>query len=437
MFESLQDRLLAAVKRMSRHGHLTEADVKAGLREIRLALLEADVNLTVVKEFITRVKQRAVGAEVLGSLSPGERLLTIVYEELTEMLGGADYNPRFELGSGQYVIMLAGLQGSGKTTTAAKLALRFKSEGRRPLLVAADFSRPAAVDQLKVLGKQIHAEVFAPEAPGADPVAHAQAGVAYAAKQGLTPVIVDTAGRLSIDETLMDELARVKAAIQPRDTLLVVDALTGQDAVETAQRFDARLELTGLVVTKLDGDARGGAALSMRAVTGKPIRLAGMGEKVEALEYFHPGRMAGRILGRGDIQSLLEKASTGIDPAEAEKLEKRLRRSKGELDLEDFMAMMRQTKKIGSLKQMLSFIPGMKVSEEELEQGQIELRRFEAIINSMTREERRDPKLLNASRRQRIARGCGGTVQDINRFMGQFKQMQQMTKALLKRGGIG
>ena len=436
MFESLQDRILTAVKRMARHGHLSEADVKAGMREIRLALLEADVNLAVVRDFVKNVQRRAVGAEVLGSLTPGERLLTVVYEELTEMLGGEDYNPRFELCSGQFVIMMAGLQGSGKTTTAAKLASRFKSEGRRPLLVAADLSRPAAIDQLKVLGKQIHADVIGPESADADPVQVAKDGLDYAKKNNLTPVIIDTAGRLSIDEALMDELKRVAEVVEPDETLLVVDALTGQDAVETATRFDAQLGLTGLVLTKLDGDARGGAALSMRAVTGKPIRLVGMGEKVDALEYFHPARMAGRILGRGDMQSLMEKAVTGIDVDEAGKLEKRLRKSKGELDLEDFMAMMRQTKKIGSLKQMLSFLPGVKVSEEELERGQTELRRFEAIINSMTRDERRNPKLLNANRRKRIATGSGTTVQDINRFMGQFKQMQGMTKQLLKRGGL-
>lgn len=431
MFDQLQDKLGQALKKLARHGHLTEADVNNGLREIRLALLEADVNLGVAKDFIARVKAQALGADILASLTPVEQLTKIVYDELTAMLGGSDYDPKFKLGSGRFVIMLVGLQGSGKTTTAAKLAARFKSEGRRPLLVAADLSRPAAVDQLQVLGRQVHCAVcFAAEPGNADPVRVAEDGVYQAQKDGLTPVIVDTAGRLAIDEDLMAELERVKAAVEPDEILLVLDALTGQDAVETARRFDERLDLSGLVLTKLDGDARGGAALSMRSVTGKPIRLTGTGEKVEALEYFHPERLAGRILGYGDLQTLLEKAASGFDEAEAMRLEKKLRRHR-KFDLDDFLAALRQTKKLGSMRQLLNLVPGIRISDEQLEQGQAELKRFEALVQSMTPAERRDPRLLNAGRRRRIAAGSGTTVQDVNRFMSQFKQMQQMTKQLL------
>jgi len=431
MFDRLQDKLAAALKKMARHGRLTEADVNAGLREIRLALLEADVNLSVVKDLIKAIKAKALGADILASLTPVEQLTKIVYDELTAMLGGADLDPKFQLGTGRFVIMLVGLQGSGKTTMAAKLAARFKSEGRRPLLVACDLSRPAAVDQLQVLGKQVHTAVHAVDNPaGADPVQVALDGLSGAAKENLTPVIVDTAGRLAIDEQLMEELERLKAEIEPDEILLVLDALTGQDAVETAKRFDERLDLTGLVLTKLDGDARGGAALSMRAVTGKPIRLVGIGEKTDAVEYFHPPRMAGRILGYGDLQTLLEKATVSFDDAEAERLEKKLRKQK-KFDLDDFLAALRQTKKMGSMKQLLNMIPGIKISEDQLEQGQAELKKFEALVQSMTRDERRDPRLLNAGRRRRIANGSGTTVQDVNRFMNQFKQMQKMTQQLL------
>jgi len=431
MFDRLQEKLHAALKRMGRHGRLTEADVTTGLREIRLALLEADVNLSVVKDFVSKIKVRALGADVLGSLTPVEQLTKIVYDELVTMLGGAEYDPRLRPRAGRHVIMLVGLQGSGKTTMAAKLAARFKSEGQKPMLVAADLSRPAAIDQLKVLGKQVHASVHAVDDPAStNPVQVAQDGLATAAHSGETPVIVDTAGRLAINEELMAELERVKAAIEPDEILLVLDALTGQDAIETAQRFDARLDLTGLVLTKLDGDARGGAALSMRAVTGKPIRLVGVGEKVDALEYFRPPRMASRILGYGDMATLMEKAASSMDEAEALRLEKKLRKQK-KFDLEDFLAALRQTKKLGSLRQIVNLIPGMKLSDEQLEEGQSELKRFEAIVFSMTPPERHDPRLLNANRRRRIAQGSGTTVQDINRFMAQFKQMQKMTAKMM------
>ncbi|MDQ3024766.1 MAG: signal recognition particle protein, partial [bacterium] len=397
--------------------------------------LEADESLEVARDFIARVKETAIGANIYSSITPDQQLTKIVYDELVEMLGGKDYDPKFKLGTGQTVIMLVGLQGSGKTTTAAKIAHRFKSEGRKPLLVADDLTRPAAVEQLKVLGKQVHTDVF--HEAGMDPVALAKAGVEHGRKSGNTPVIIDTAGRLAIDDALMDELVRVKEATSPDEILLVLDALTGQDAIETARRFDERLSITGLVLTKFDGDARGGAALSMRAVTGKPIRLVGIGEKVDALEYFHPERVAGRILGRGDVVSLVERVQATIDSDEAEKLEKKLRKTKS-FDLEDFLMAMRQTKKMGSMRQLMSFIPGMRLSDEQLEAGQVEMKRFEAIVHSMTGEERRDPAhVLNGSRRARIAAGSGTSVPDVNRFITQFREMQRMTTGLLRMQSPG
>jgi signal recognition particle subunit SRP54 len=418
------------MRKLSKGGQLTETEVNEGLREMRLALLEADVSLDVARDFIAKVKETATGANIYASITPDQQLTKIVYDELVEMLGGKGYDPKFKFGTGQTVIMLVGLQGSGKTTTAAKLANRFKSEGRRPLLVADDLTRPAAVEQLKVLGRQIHTDVFHED--GRDPVALAKAGVEQGAKGGNTPVIIDTAGRLAIDDALMDELARVKEATQPDEILLVLDALTGQDAIETARRFDERLGITGLVLTKFDGDARGGAALSMRSVTGKPIRLVGTGEKVDALEYFHPERVAGRILGRGDVISLVERVQATIDSDEAEKLEKKLRKTQ-RFDLEDFLLAMKQTKKMGSMRQLLGFIPGMKLSDEQIEAGQHEMRRFEAIVHSMTPGERRDPQhVLNGSRRSRIAAGSGVTIQDVNRFIQQFREMQRMTTGLLR-----
>lgn len=434
MFQSLTDRIASALAKMSRQGRLTEEGVDNGLREIRLALLEADVNLAVVKDLMARVRERAVGQDVLATVTPGQMLTKIVYDELVDTLGGTDYDPKFRLGTGQSVLMLAGLQGSGKTTTAAKLALRLKSEGRRPLLVADDLTRPAAVEQLKVLGAQVGVEVF--HQAELSPVALAKAGVDYGAKQGLTPVIIDTAGRLSIDEALMDELAQVEAAVKPQEVLLVVDALTGQDAVETARRFDERLGLTGLVLTKFDGDSRGGAALSMRSVTGKPVRLVGTGEKVEALEWFHPARVASRILGQGDVVSFVERVQENLDLDEAGALEKKLRKQKS-MDLDDFLSALRQTRKMGSLRQMLGFIPGLRISDEQVAQGEMELRRFESIVHSMTQKERRDPRVLDASRRRRIASGSGTSVQDINRFITQFREMQSMTSRLVGMGAGG
>ena len=431
MFNKMQDRILGALKNMAKSGRLSEADVEKGLREIRLALLEADVNLSVTKKFISRVQQKAVGQDVLGQLNPIDTLVMVVYEELTELLGGKEYDPKFDPGVKR--IMMVGLQGSGKTTTSGKLANRFKSEGKKPLLIAADLSRPAAVDQLQVLGKQIHVDVFAD--PKSNPVDLAKNGLKQGDKDSNNPVIIDTAGRLAIDEELMEELVQVKAAFQPDEILLVVDALTGQDAVETAQRFDEKLNITGIVLTKMDGDARGGAAMSMRAVTGKPIRLTGTGEKLDALEYFFPDRMASRILGRGDIATLIEKASKEFDDEDAEKLEKKLRRQKT-FDLEDFIVALRQTRRMGSMKSLLNMIPGVRVTDDQAEAGEKQLRKFEAIVNSMTRQERLNPKLLNASRRRRIAIGSGTSVQDINSFINNFKQMQRMTSTMLKSGAF-
>lgn len=433
MFDRLQDRIADTLKKLARQGRLGEVEVVAGLREIRLALLEADVSLAVAKDFIGRVRPKAIGSQVLDSLTPVEQLVKIVYEELTEMLGGKDYNPRFDLGTGRCVFMLVGLQGSGKTTTAAKLANRFKSEGKKPLLVAADLARPAAADQLAVLGKQVHTAVYR-AADGETPVDVARSGVMLGEKDSCSPIIVDTAGRLAIDEALMAELVEIRDAVKPDEILLVVDAMTGQDAVETAKRFDEQLGITGLVLTKMDGDARGGAALSMRAVSGKPIRLVGIGEKLDALEYFHPERVASRILGRGDMASLMEKAAGAFSEQESKRFEKKMRKGH-KFDLEDFLMAMRQTQKLGSMKQLLSFIPGLKMTDEQMEAGKIELTKFESIIHSMTPIERRDPRLLNASRRKRIARGSGRTVQDINRFMSQFKQMQQMAQGMFKQAG--
>ncbi|MCB1219128.1 MAG: signal recognition particle protein [Planctomycetales bacterium] len=431
MFNKMQDRILGALKNMAKSGRLSEADVEKGLREIRLALLEADVNLSVTKKFISRVQQKAVGQDVLGQLNPIDTLVMVVYEELTELLGGKEYDPKFDPGVKR--IMMVGLQGSGKTTTSGKLANRFKSEGKKPLLIAADLSRPAAVDQLQVLGKQIHVDVFAD--PKSNPVDLAKNGLKQGDKDSNNPVIIDTAGRLAIDEELMDELVKVKEAFKPDEILLVVDALTGQDAVETAQRFDEKLNITGIVLTKMDGDARGGAAMSMRAVTGKPIRLTGTGEKLDALEYFFPDRMASRILGRGDIATLIEKASKEFDDEDAEKLEKKLRRQKT-FDLEDFIVALRQTRRMGSMKSLLNMIPGVRVTDDQAEAGEKQLRKFEAIVNSMTRQERLNPKLLNASRRRRIAIGSGTSVQDINSFINNFKQMQRMTSTMLKSGAF-
>lgn len=430
MFESLTEKLQRVFSDLSRRGRLSEDDVNAALREVRLALLEADVNYRVVRDFVARVKERAVGAEVSKSLSPAQQVVKIVNEELIRTLG---QNAPLNLG-GQppHVIMLAGLQGSGKTTMAAKLAYRLRSEGYKPLLVAADIYRPAAIEQLIVLGKQVDVPVYT-GAKGQNPVQIAKDALTEARNRGFTVVILDTAGRLHIDEAMMAELVSVRAATNPAETLLVVDAMTGQDAVRVAEEFNHAVPLTGLVLTKVDGDARGGAAISIREVTGVPIKFLGVGEKTDALEPFYPDRLASRILGMGDVLSLIEKAERTFDRERAAEMEKKLRTAS--FTLEDFLEQMQQLKRMGPLTQILEMLPGMGALTKEIsaQDTDKQMRHIEAIINSMTLEERRKPEIINASRKRRIARGSGMTVQDINDLLQQFRQAQKMMK-LLSRG---
>ena len=428
MFESLSEKLQGVFDRLGQRGVLREEDVKAVLREIRLALLEADVNYKVVKDFTARVKEKAVGEEVSRALNPAQQVVKIVHEELVRTLGEPG---RLDLsGRAPHVLMLVGLQGSGKTTTVAKLARFLREQGHFPLMVAADIYRPAAIDQLERLGEQLGLPVYAER--GAEPVAIARHGVEEANRRGADIVILDTAGRLQIDETMMAELEAIREAVKPQEVLLVADAMTGQEAVNIAQGFHERVGLTGLILTKVDGDARGGAAISMREVTGVPIKFLGTGEKIEALELFHPDRLASRILGMGDVLTLIEKAERTYDQQEAARLEKKLR--KGEFDLEDFLQQLRQLRKMGPLGDLLGMVPGggkllkqTNVSDEEMEQA---MKRTEAIILSMTPEERRKPKILNGSRKRRIARGSGTTVTEVNQLLRQYRQMQKLFKQL-------
>lgn len=423
-FESLAEKLQTVFRRLRGKGKLSEADVDAALREVRLALLEADVHFKVVKDFIGRVRERAVGQEVLESLTPAQQVVKVVHEELTRLMGGQQ--ARLNLGGELPVrVMLVGLQGSGKTTTAVKLARLLARQGRQPLLVAADVYRPAAIDQLVTLGGQIGVPVYAP-GDGLDPVEIARGGVDEARRRGRDVVIIDTAGRWHIDEPLMEELERLKEAASPGEILLVVDAMTGQDAVQVAERFHGRLGITGLILTKLDGDARGGAALSVRAVTGQPIKFVGVGERVDQLEPFHPERMASRILGMGDVLSLIEKAQAAFDAEQAQRLERKLREQR--FDLEDFLEQLRQMRQMGPLEQWLSMIPGLGASVKDVAVDERELRRIEAIIQSMTPEERRRPEIIDASRRRRIARGSGTRVQDVNRLLKQFAETQRLMR---------
>ncbi|MGQ9513046.1 signal recognition particle protein [Thermodesulfitimonas sp.] len=427
MFTTLTEKLHEVFKKLKSKGKLTEEDVNAALKEVRVALLEADVNFKVVKDFVARVRERAVGQEILANLNPAHQVIKIVREELTALMG--DQNARLNTAAKPpTVIMMVGLQGSGKTTTAAKLSLFLKKQGRRPLLVAADIYRPAAIKQLQVLGEQIQVPVFSREG---DPVTIAVGAVEEAGKKGYDPVIIDTAGRLHINEELMAELERIKASVKPHEILLVVDAMTGQDAVRVAETFHQRLGLDGVVLTKLDGDTRGGAALSIRAVTGCPIKFAGVGEKLDMLELFHPDRMANRILGMGDILTLIEKAQTTLDAQQAVEMQKRIKSA--DFNLEDFLTQLRQFKKMGPLEHILSMLPGfggMKKLREEFQFDERELVRAEAIINSMTPEERRHPEIIDGSRRRRIARGCGLTVQDVNRLLKQFEQTKKLVRQL-------
>lgn len=434
MFESLGSRLQSVFDTLQRRGKLTEADVDKAMREVRLALLEADVNFKVVKDFVKRVRERAVGHEVMRSLSPGQQVVKIVHDELINTLGEPG---RLNLGlQSPAVIMLVGLQGAGKTTMAGKLALYLRKQGRRPLLVGADVYRPAAIDQLQTLGRQLDIPVY-DEGPDADPVKVCHNGVKQAQKAGLTTVILDTAGRLNIDEMMMDEIKAIKSRVEPIETLLVADAMTGQEAVRVATDFNNAVNITGLIMTKVDGDARGGAAISMREVTGVPIKFLGTGEKLSEVEMFHPDRLANRILGMGDVMTLIEKAQTEMDQEEAQKAGERL--MKGEFTLEDFLKQMQQVRKLGPIGQLLEMIPGMSkmTKDVDLSSAEKDMKRIEAIIQSMTPQERRNPKILKASRKRRVAAGSGTTVQEVNALLKQFREMQNMMKQLRSGRGRG
>jgi signal recognition particle subunit SRP54 len=426
MFDTLTGKLDAVFKKLRGRGVLKEEDVKEAMREVRLALLEADVNFKVVKEFISKVQERAVGREILESLTPGQQVIKVVHEELVGLLGGAQ--SKLHLSSNPpTVIMMVGLQGSGKTTTAGKLAKHFKKDGRKVLLVPADTRRPAAIEQLKTLARQVGVDAFTSESP--DPVAICRDAKAYAERSLFEVVILDTAGRLQIDVPLMEELRQIKAAVKPHEVLFVADAMTGQEAVNIAGTFNKELGFDGVVLTKLDGDARGGAALSVKAVTGKPIKFTGMGEKLDAIEPFFPDRMASRILGMGDMMSLIEKAQEHVDREDAEKLAKKLKQNS--FDLEDFRGQLKQVKKMGGLGSIMGMIPGMnKMKLPDADVNDKELTKVDAIISSMTARERANHTLINGSRRARIAKGSGTQVQDVNRLLKQFAEMQKMMKAM-------
>jgi signal recognition particle subunit SRP54 len=435
MFDSLTGKLEAVFKKLRGRGVLKEEDVKEALREVRLALLEADVNFKVVKEFINRVQERAVGREILSSLTPGQQVIKIVHEELATLLGGVQ--AKLHLAPNPpTVIMMVGLQGSGKTTTSGKLAKNFKKDGRRVLLVPADTRRPAAIQQLVTLAKQVGVDAYSSQ--GNDPVNICREAVKHAASSLYEVVILDTAGRLQIDEPLMEELRQIKTGVKPHETLFVADAMTGQEAVNIAEKFNASVGFDGVVLTKLDGDARGGAALSVRAVTGKPLKFVGVGEKLDALEPFHPDRMASRILGMGDVMSLIEKAQETVDQEEALKLAKKLK--KNSFDLDDFRNQLKQVKKLGGLEQIMGMVPGMnKMKLPDAQVNEKELTKVDAIISSMTPKERMDYTIINGSRRARIAKGSGTQVQDINRLLKQFAEMRKMMKSMSsgKMGKMG
>jgi signal recognition particle subunit SRP54 len=425
VFDALSDRLQSALGEVRGRGKLDEETISRAMREVRLALLEADVNFQVVKEFVARVKARALGEDVAKSLTPGQQVVKIVHEELTALMGSGDSKLAFA-GRPPTVILLAGLQGSGKTTAAAKLALMLRKERHSPALVAADLQRPAAVDQLEQLGRQIQIPVFT----GSDPVEAVTEGIAQAKAQGRDVVILDTAGRLHVDEPLMEELAAVGKAAKPTNVLLVLDAMTGQEAVSVAQAFQERVAFDGVVLTKLDGDARGGAALSVKAVTGKPIKLASVGEKLDQLEYFYPDRMASRILGMGDVLTLIEKAEEAATEGEQERLERQL--MAGEFTFDDFLASYRMLRRMGPIKGVLSMIPGVGKQLQGLDVNEQEMSRVEAIVLSMTPQERRMPHVIDGSRRKRIAAGSGTTVQQVNQLLSARKQMQKMMKQMKK-----
>ena len=437
MFANLTEKFDAVFKQLRGRGRLSEENIQQALREVRLALLEADVNFKVVKDFVAAVRERAVGHDVLASLTPGQQVIQIVRDELGLLMGGKEDNQLDLAARPPVVIMLCGLQGAGKTTTCGKLALKLRREKRNPLLVPADVYRPAAIEQLKTLGRQIDVPVFDSRADQ-DPVEICRQAHEFADRQGYDTLILDTAGRLHIDDTLMQELERIRDCVEPREIVLVADAMTGQDAVNVASSFNERLNLTGVVLTKLDGDARGGAALSIRAVTGKPIKLVGMGEKLDALETFYPERMAQRILGMGDVLSLIEKAEAAIGQDDAVKMEKRLREEGFTLDT--FKEQLQSIKKMGSMESMLAMIPGAGKALKQMKGAQLpddELKKIEAMINSMTRKERQDHKIINGSRRLRIAKGSGTRVQDVNQLLKRFTEAQKMMKKMQKMGPKG
>ena len=429
-FEGLADKLSAAFKRLKSKGKLSEDDVKEAMREVRLALLEADVNYKVAKDFTKKVTERAVGAEVMESLTPAQMVVKIVDEELTALMGGGETR-LVSPPSPPAIIMMCGLQGSGKTTHCGKLAKMLKSRGHRPLLVAGDIYRPAAIKQLQVVGSQAGVAVF--EMGTEKPVKICKEAIRRAKDYGNDYVIIDTAGRLQIDEVLMEELHNIKDAVHPTDILLVVDAMTGQEAVNVAKTFDEKLDITGVILTKLDGDTRGGAALSVRAVTGKPIKFAGTGEKLDDLEVFHPDRMASRILGMGDVLTLIEEAQVNMDQKAAEKVSRRMLENK--MDLNDLLDQFKQVKRMGPLKSVLSKMPGMEKQLKDVDIDDRDMDRMAAIILSMTKEERAKPSIINPSRKRRIAAGSGMRVEDVNRLLRQFEQTQKLIKQLRGKGG--
>ena len=432
-FEGLSEKLNGVFSGLKGKGSLTEADIDTAMREVKLALLEADVNFKVVKEFVASVKEKSLGTEVMQSLTPAQQVIKIVDKELTELMGGAGSKLTFS-SSGLTIIMMVGLQGTGKTTTCGKLASWLKQTGKKPMLCACDVYRPAAIDQLEVVGKSVNTPVFTMRTTK-EPEVIALAGVKEAQQQGCNVLIVDTAGRLQIDEELMEELAKIKRIIKPHEILLVVDALTGQDAVNAAEGFNDKLGIDGIVMTKMDGDSRGGAALSVKKVTGKPIKFVGMGEKMNELEPFHPDRMASRILGMGDMMTLIEEAEAKFDEEQAIELEKKLK--KNQFTLEDFLDQMQQVKKMGGLTKIISMLPGQNtkaVKEADIEKGEREFVIMEAIINSMTKDERKNPSLLNASRRKRIAAGSGQPVSKVNNTIKKYEESKKMMKQMTKPG---
>ena len=433
MFESLSDRLDGAFKKLKGQGQITEINVASTMKEIRKALVEADVHYKIAKEFTNTVKEKALGQKVLTAVSPGELLVKIVQDELTELMGGTAEN--IDLKGSPAVILMAGLQGSGKTTFSSKLANYLKTkQTKRPLLVACDVYRPAAIDQLKVMGEQIGVEVYSEE-DNKDPVQIAKNAIQYAKENSYNVVIVDTAGRLAVDEKMMDEISRIKSAVHPDETLFVVDAMTGQDAVNTAEAFNERLDFEGVCLTKLDGDTRGGAALTIQYVVNKPIKFVGTGEKPDAIEVFHPDRMAQRILGMGDIVTFVEKAQEQFDEEQAAKLQKKI--SKNQLNFNDFLDQLRKIQKMGNVKDLLAMVPGVGKAVKDIDIDDDAFGKIEAIIYSMTPEERENPQLLNGSRRKRIANGSGNTIQEVNQFIKQFNEMQKMMRTMQKLSSAG